>query len=57
MLGKGAHGRIYLAKDLVTTEKVAIKLVSFNNNYKFKRAEVEINESPDLPLVISNGSF
>ena len=30
VLGKGAHGRIYLATDLVTLDKVAIKLVSFN---------------------------
>ena len=29
VLGKGAHGRIYLATDLVTHERVAIKLVSF----------------------------
>ncbi len=29
VLGKGAHGRIYLATDLVTLDKVAIKLVSF----------------------------
>ena len=28
VLGKGAHGRIYLATDLVTHERVAIKLVS-----------------------------
>jgi serine/threonine protein kinase len=28
VLGKGAHGRIYLAVDLVTHERVAIKLVS-----------------------------
>ena len=28
VLGKGAHGRIYLATDLVTHDKVAIKLVS-----------------------------
>jgi len=28
VLGKGAHGRIYLAVDLVTQERVAIKLVS-----------------------------
>ena len=27
ILGKGAHGRIYLAVDLVTHERVAIKLV------------------------------
>jgi serine/threonine protein kinase len=30
VLGKGAHGRIYLAADLVTLDKVAIKLVSFH---------------------------
>ena len=29
VLGKGAHGRIYLAQDLVTHDKVAIKLVSY----------------------------
>jgi len=29
VLGKGAHGRIYLATDLVTHDRVAIKLVSF----------------------------
>ena len=28
VLGKGAHGRIYLAVDLVTQDRVAIKLVS-----------------------------
>ena len=28
VLGKGAHGRIYLATDLVTHDKVAIKMVS-----------------------------
>ena len=28
VLGKGAHGRIYLATDLVTKDKVAIKMVS-----------------------------
>jgi serine/threonine protein kinase len=28
VLGKGAHGRIYLATDLVTHDQVAIKLVS-----------------------------
>ena len=32
VLGKGAHGRIYLATDLVTHDKVAIKLVSFETN-------------------------
>ena len=31
VLGKGAHGRIYLATDLVTHDRVAIKLVSFIN--------------------------
>ena len=30
VLGKGAHGRIYLATDLVTKDKVAIKMVSFS---------------------------
>lgn len=29
VLGKGAHGRIYMATDLVTHDRVAIKLVSF----------------------------
>ena len=29
VLGKGAHGRIYLATDLVTLDKVDIKLVIF----------------------------
>jgi hypothetical protein len=29
ILGKGAHGRIYLATDLVTHDRVAIKLVSY----------------------------
>lgn len=32
VLGKGAHGRIYLATDLVTHDRVAIKLVSFETN-------------------------
>ena len=32
VLGKGAHGRIYLATDLVTHDRVAIKLVSQNLN-------------------------
>lgn len=31
VLGKGAHGRIYLATDLVTHDRVAIKLVSKSN--------------------------
>lgn len=31
VLGKGAHGRIYLATDLVTHDRVAIKLVSNND--------------------------
>ena len=37
VLGKGAHGRIYLATDLVTHDRVAIKLVgfTFNNFYLF----------------------
>ena len=35
VLGKGAHGRIYLATDLVTHDRVAIKLVSlFVSIYK-----------------------
>ena len=33
VLGKGAHGGIYLATDLVTLDKVAIKLVSFKFSY------------------------
>ena len=33
VLGKGAHGRIYLAIDLVTHDKVAIKLVSISFYY------------------------
>jgi|GEM_PF-4883610 len=32
VLGKGAHGRIYLAVDLVTHDRVAIKLVSNFSN-------------------------
>lgn len=36
VLGKGAHGRIYLAVDLVTHDRVAIKLVSINYNLIFK---------------------
>ena len=32
VLGKGAHGRIYLAVDLVTHDRVAIKLVSIFNS-------------------------
>ena len=32
VLGKGAHGRIYLATDLVTHDRVAIKLVSNADN-------------------------
>ena len=32
VLGKGAHGRIYLATDLVTHDRVAIKLVSNTNH-------------------------
>jgi len=37
VLGKGAHGRIYLAIDLVTKDKVAIKLMekSAKNKSKF----------------------
>lgn len=31
VLGKGAHGRIYLAVDLVTHDRVAIKLVSLRD--------------------------
>jgi len=34
VLGKGAHGRIYLAVDLVTHDRVAIKLVSFTFLFK-----------------------
>lgn len=39
VLGKGAHGRIYLATDLVTHERVAIKLMekSSKNKSKFQR--------------------
>jgi len=39
VIGKGAHGRIYLATDLVTKEKVAIKLMekSSKNKSKFQR--------------------
>jgi len=39
VLGKGAHGRIYLAIDLVTKDKVAIKLMekSSKNKSKFQR--------------------
>ena len=39
VLGKGAHGRIYLATDLVTHDKVAIKLMekSSKNKSKFQR--------------------
>jgi serine/threonine protein kinase len=33
VLGKGAHGRIYLAVDLVTHERVAIKLVSVTKSF------------------------
>jgi serine/threonine protein kinase len=33
ILGKGAHGRIYLAIDLITHDRVAIKLVS--NLFRF----------------------
>ena len=35
VLGKGAHGRIYLAVDLVTHDRVAIKLVSIKTFSKF----------------------
>ena len=28
MLGKGAHGRIFIAKDMVSNQKIAIKMVS-----------------------------
>jgi serine/threonine protein kinase len=37
VLGKGAHGRIYLATDLVTHDRVAIKLVS---TYNFRHQEI-----------------
>lgn len=37
VLGKGAHGRIYLAVDLVTHDRVAIKLVSFTFYSNFHR--------------------
>lgn len=39
VLGKGAHGRIYLAVDLVTQDRVAIKLMekSSKNKSKFQR--------------------
>ena len=33
ILGKGAHGRIYLAIDLVTQDRVAIKMVSSPNTF------------------------
>lgn len=36
VLGKGAHGRIYLAVDLVTRDKVAIKLMEKNTKNKSK---------------------
>jgi serine/threonine protein kinase len=38
-IGKGAHGRIYNATDLVTFDKVAIKLMekSTKNKSKFHR--------------------
>lgn len=50
MLGKGAHGRIYLAIDLVTKDKVAIKLMekSTKNKSKFQR---EISLMKDLMKV------
>ena len=39
VLGKGAHGRIYLATDLVTHDRVAIKLVSthFYKDFPFPK--------------------
>jgi len=39
VLGKGAHGRIYLATDLVTKDRVAIKMMekSSKNKSKFQR--------------------
>lgn len=42
VLGKGAHGRIYLATDLVTHDRVAIKLVSltFSNAMNSKISTV-----------------
>jgi hypothetical protein len=36
VLGKGAHGRIYLAVDLVTRDKVAIKLMEKSTKNKSK---------------------
>ena len=36
VLGKGAHGRIYLAVDLVTKDKVAIKLMEKSTKNKSK---------------------
>lgn len=36
VLGKGAHGRIYLATDLVTHERVAIKLMEKSSKNKSK---------------------
>ena len=36
VIGKGAHGRIYLATDLVTKEKVAIKLMEKSSKNKSK---------------------
>jgi len=55
VLGKGAHGRIYLATDLVTQEKVAIKLVSieylFNCdliNFSFYRWRNQAKISPNF---------
>ena len=45
VLGKGAHGRIYLATDLVTHDRVAIKLVSNLDNHTnrsvFKKIKIE----------------
>lgn len=36
VLGKGAHGRIYLATDLVTHDRVAIKLMEKSSKNKSK---------------------
>jgi len=51
VIGKGAHGRIYLATDLVTKEKVAIKLMekSSKNKSKFQR---EISLMKDMMKLV-----
>jgi len=43
VLGKGAHGRIYLSTDLVTHERVAIKLVS---NFFECRIQAMLKQQP-----------